>query len=195
MLYETWLIITWVFFGFMHSLLASNSVKYRLQTKYYRLLYNAVSLATFGPIVLLLSKPSAFVMFRDNVWTIGLGVLVMILGVWVLWKAFRNYDPREFIGFDFEQPAPPVLRISGLSKSVRHPLYVGTLLVVWGIWVFHHGSSIGLVNGLCTSLYIRIGIYFEERKLQQIFGDAYRAYQRSVPMLIPKWAEFWRNFY
>jgi protein-S-isoprenylcysteine O-methyltransferase Ste14 len=35
------------------------------------------------------------------------------------------------------------------------------------------------------SVYIIIGCILEERKLLAEFGDAYRQYQRQVPMLVP----------
>jgi protein-S-isoprenylcysteine O-methyltransferase Ste14 len=35
------------------------------------------------------------------------------------------------------------------------------------------------------TIYILIGLYFEERDLVRHFGDAYREYQRTTPMLIP----------
>ncbi len=36
------------------------------------------------------------------------------------------------------------------------------------------------------NLYVRIGIYFEEKKLVKEFGDIYNKYKLQVPMLIPK---------
>ena len=34
-------------------------------------------------------------------------------------------------------------------------------------------------------LYLFVGSKLEERKLEQQFGEAYRSYQRNVPMLFP----------
>jgi protein-S-isoprenylcysteine O-methyltransferase Ste14 len=35
------------------------------------------------------------------------------------------------------------------------------------------------------TLYILIGVRFEERELVTSFGDVYREYQQRVPMLLP----------
>jgi protein-S-isoprenylcysteine O-methyltransferase Ste14 len=34
-------------------------------------------------------------------------------------------------------------------------------------------------------IYIYIGATLEERKLEQVFGEEYKAYQRNVKMLLP----------
>jgi protein-S-isoprenylcysteine O-methyltransferase Ste14 len=43
-----------------------------------------------------------------------------------------------------------------------------------------------LLMVVVLSLYIRIGIYFEEQKLIQEFGEQYETYRKKVPMLWPK---------
>jgi protein-S-isoprenylcysteine O-methyltransferase Ste14 len=79
------------------------------------------------------------------------------------------------------------LNTSGLNAQVRHPLYFGTLLALWGTFLLYPTDASLLVAGVST-LYLLIGSKLEERKLEQQFGDAYRSYQRKVPMLIPfKW--------
>ncbi len=36
-----------------------------------------------------------------------------------------------------------------------------------------------------STLYILIGVFFEERKLLREFGEAYTIYKKSTPMLVP----------
>lgn len=69
-----------------------------------------------------------------------------------------------------------------LYRIVRHPLYVGWIMVVWAsplMTVAHVVFAVG-----CTG-YILGAIQLEERDLVAAHGDDYREYRRRVPMLIP----------
>ncbi len=81
-------------------------------------------------------------------------------------------------------PVQAHLEQTGLHKWVRHPLYTGTLLLVWCIFLWNP-SLANLISAACITLYTRIGIYFEEKKLVQLFGEEYIVYASKVPMLIP----------
>jgi len=74
-----------------------------------------------------------------------------------------------------------LFRTPGFYRFVRHPLYVGWLLVFWSaprMTVAH------LVFAVVTTIYILIAIQFEERELMQIHPE-YAEYRNRVPMLIP----------
>ncbi len=75
--------------------------------------------------------------------------------------------------------------VRGTYQWVRHPLYFFCLLMIWS--QVSVTTDRLLFNGLWT-LWIIIGTFLEERDLIAAFGDEYRNYQRTVPMLIPyKW--------
>jgi uncharacterized membrane protein len=76
------------------------------------------------------------------------------------------------------------LELGGLHRYIRHPLYLGTLLLVWALFLFFPLLSNLLACGMITG-YTLAGIRLEERKLLRQFGEAYASYQRKVPMLIP----------
>jgi protein-S-isoprenylcysteine O-methyltransferase Ste14 len=68
-----------------------------------------------------------------------------------------------------------------LYRQVRHPLYVGWLMIFWAtptMTVAH------LVFAIMTTAYILIAIQFEEHDLVNEHPE-YREYRRQVPMLIP----------
>ena len=78
-------------------------------------------------------------------------------------------------------PTPLAFRTPVLYRHVRHPLYVGWLLVFWSaplITVAH------LVFAIATTAYILIAIQFEERDLVRAHAE-YAEYRERVPMLLP----------
>ena len=72
-------------------------------------------------------------------------------------------------------------RTPGLYRYVRHPLYVGWLLVFWSAPVM---TLAHLIFAIVTTTYILIAIQLEERDLIRVHAE-YAEYRRRVPMLVP----------
>jgi protein-S-isoprenylcysteine O-methyltransferase Ste14 len=55
-----------------------------------------------------------------------------------------------------------------------------------GLWATPQMSTGHLLLAVTFTVYIFIGLHFEERDLVKTLGKAYEDYQKRVPMLFPK---------
>ena len=78
-----------------------------------------------------------------------------------------------------------VLFQKGLHSHVRHPLYLGTFFMLWGIFLIIPLGSL-LVTNIIITIYTLLGIRYEEKKLKAAFGDIYLRYMKEVPMIWPR---------
>ncbi|MDZ7899033.1 MAG: isoprenylcysteine carboxylmethyltransferase family protein [Arcicella sp.] len=189
---EIILVFLWLVYGFVHTVLAMNPVKdiFTSFSKYYRLIYNALAILLILPILnYQFSFPSQLLLEKSLLNQI-LGGLMMTSGLFLTYKALTSYDLSEFIGTQSLQQSskPSTFKNDELSSVVRHPLYLGMIVFLWG-WFGFSGLLSSLVTALTLTIYIRIGIYFEEKKLVEQFGKIYQDYQKKVPMLIPRFEE------
>jgi protein-S-isoprenylcysteine O-methyltransferase Ste14 len=82
---------------------------------------------------------------------------------------------RELTPLKFVTPGP--------YEVIRHPLYVGWLLVFWATPTM---TLAHLLFAVLTTSYILVAIQFEERDLVRHHGQAYAEYRKRVPKLIPR---------
>ena len=78
-------------------------------------------------------------------------------------------------GNGFRPPAP--LRTDGLYGFVRHPVYFGWVLVVFGAPVM---TMTRLTFAVISTAYLALAVPFEERSLIETFGPDYASYRKRV---------------
>ena len=190
-----YIIIASILWGLLHSIVASHGFKHLIRKlfgpqafyRFYRLAYNLFALATFFPIILLLTAfPDRLLYSIPAPWMV---VMMIAQGVafFALIAGVMQTGPLEFAGLAQLSPAygdmkPAGLVVDGLYAYVRHPLYTAGLVF---IWLSPEMSVNRLVLWIVFSVYIIIGAYFEEQKLLKDFGSEYVEYKAKTPMLIP----------
>jgi protein-S-isoprenylcysteine O-methyltransferase Ste14 len=88
-------------------------------------------------------------------------------------------------------PSMALLR-EGIHKYIRHPLYLGTLLWIWGLF-FIFPMLNNLIAVVIITGYVLIGIRLEEKKLLAEYGNLYADYISKVPMLVPDFKRLKQN--
>jgi len=68
-------------------------------------------------------------------------------------------------------------------RFVRHPVQTGVLLA---LWITPEMTAGHLLLSVLFTVYILVGIYFEEKDLAEAFGTVYKNYRERVGMLFPR---------
>ncbi len=175
----------WAIYFLLHSLLATEGVKQRLINpagRYYRIIYSVISTVGLVALMILNGSVPGGSLFESADVVRYLSLMFTTFGVMTMQLSFRQYRLKEFLGFAEEKME---LKIEGILKYVRHPIYSGLILVTIGFFLFIPTMAT-LVSCLCIFAYLPIGIYLEERKLITAFGENYRRYKKEVPAIVPR---------
>jgi protein-S-isoprenylcysteine O-methyltransferase Ste14 len=78
------------------------------------------------------------------------------------------------------------LATTGIYAYVRHPQYVGFVLVMFGFLLQWPTLVTLAMFPILTIMYVRLA-RSEEREALSTYGDTYRSYMSRVPAFIPRW--------
>jgi protein-S-isoprenylcysteine O-methyltransferase Ste14 len=71
------------------------------------------------------------------------------------------------------------LKTKGLFSKIRHPMYLGFILWIFG-WVIYHGAVLSLCLGFVAIANILYWQRSEERELESKYGQAYLQYRNTT---------------
>jgi len=170
-------------FALHHSLFARDAVKARLAAipagamrSFYVWIASALLLA-----VIALWQPIGMTLYDHRGIALAAHAAAQLFGVWLIVRATSALDPLELAGIrqagGAELPTPPLLD-RGVYGLVRHPLYLGWILALFGA---AHMTGDRLAFAALTSAYLVLAVPWEERSLMHTFGEeAYGRYARRV---------------
>jgi methanethiol S-methyltransferase len=183
-------------FGLQHSVMARAPFKAWLK--------RAIPEAAERSIYVLASSAALFVLYLYwqpipiAIWNHNDGWqhAVLVALFWIGWAMvvsstflvdhFDLFGLRQVALFLRGVPYRPVeFRESWIYRRIRHPLMASFLVAFWATPRMTVGH---LVFALGMTVYILVGVWFEERDLVKAFGVKYAEYRKRVPMLVP-----WRS--
>jgi protein-S-isoprenylcysteine O-methyltransferase Ste14 len=187
-----YMILSFIAWAVAHSWLATFEVKQQISAKlsaawlttYYRFAYNVFAAISFLPVLYFLSLDGGVLLYEmpGIIQPIAYAIQAAML-VLMVYSVFQT-GLLQFVGLkpQVDKPDQAVFVATGMFKLVRHPIYTTSLIF---LWVKPIVNSSTLVFTIIITIYILIGIQFEERRLLREFGDLYRDYKTRTPMLIP----------
>ncbi|MEQ8238238.1 MAG: isoprenylcysteine carboxylmethyltransferase family protein [Cyclobacteriaceae bacterium] len=178
----------WLAFFFIHSLLAATLVKewftgIGMSQRFYRLVYSLLSTILFLLIYFYSATLETYLLWNFGKGGQYVGMIVATIGIMIVIRSFKKFSMLSFIGLKPEKESGLVT--TGLHAWVRHPIYSGTLVILFGLVLFAPALQ-SVILLITTCIYLPFGIYWEEQKLKSVYGEAYRAYIQDVPALIPR---------
>jgi len=184
------LIVLW---GLQHSVMARKGFKER----WTRVVPAHTERATFClassaalMIVMLGWTPTAGIVWNVES-TIARNAVIALQAVgWILLLA-ASHEIDHYELFGLKQPfyamkgkamPKPEFQTKRIYRFVRHPIQTGVLI---GMWAAPTMSASHLMFASLMTVYILVGLFFEERDLVRQFGQRYLRYQREVPRFLP----------
>ena len=186
------LALLWIVYGILHSLLADMKVKAWVSRwmgalfVHYRLFYTLFAAVTFIAIMIYQVQLTSPILYSSFLSLKVLGALISLLGLSIMGFCIRKYFMSLSGLRSLVQPVKnnAELMVTDIHRYVRHPLYLGTFIFIWGLWITFPYLSLMIANAIIT-IYTLIGIGLEEKKLELLFGESYKIYKKEVPKILP----------
>ena len=170
-------------FALHHSLFARTGLKAivrsRIPAQLERAAYSLVASVLFLAVCVLWQPVPGVAWRLEGLWRWA-GYGVQAAGILVTLLGARALDVLDLAGVRQvmrTSSAHAPLETRGVYGLVRHPLYFGWVLLVFGT---PDMTATRLVFAVVSTLYLVIAIPFEERSLIETFGPDYASYQQQV---------------
>lgn len=119
----------------------------------------------------------------DGLWTI-IGLLIAFGGL-----AIRSYIighvPSNTSGRNTSRQRAKTLNTTGMYSIVRHPLYLGNFIIIFGTTLSVHVWWFTLVTIFTFGMYYERIMFAEEEFLQKKFGSVFLQWAEQTPAFFP----------
>ena len=185
------LVASW---GFIHTIMARDSFK-KVLTKIIpepaeRATYVLIAGITSVLMVGLWQTVPGVIWAPTNSLVVGLIWAIFAFGwIYLLASTFaiNHFDlfglRQVYLNFK-NQPRPPLeFTKRFMYKATRHPIQTGVLI---GIWFLPNMTATKIILSIGFTVYIFIGLYFEEKDLIKDIGKPYEDYMQETGKVLPK---------
>ena len=184
------LLLMW---GVQHSVMARGWFKEMISSMVphhvERATYVLVSALTLAVLMLFWQPMEGIIWQVENelaqqvIWGLfGFGWVLVLLSTF-LTDHFDLFGLRQgWLYFVKKTYTPVVFTKRFFYHWIRHPMMLGILIAFWSVPMMTLGH---LVFSLGMTVYVVIGMYFEEKGLARELGETYTSYQQETKKIIP----------
>jgi protein-S-isoprenylcysteine O-methyltransferase Ste14 len=183
------LIILWIIFALIHSGMVSGIVlrgAEKIMGKrypYYRAIHSLFVLVAFAflmhyhfaAIDTILWRPHWIEQIIAAIFILS-GFIVMII---FLWKHLIEISGLAIV-FGIDKPL--ALHDTCLHAYSRHPMYMGAMVFIWGVFLGYPYMN-NLVSAVCLTLYSFVAIWLTQKRSLALYGEAYKQYTKRVGLI------------
>jgi protein-S-isoprenylcysteine O-methyltransferase Ste14 len=148
------------------------------------------SLLILWIVIVLSSTIGNFIAEEYSAWRIGnyqnviyTGMAVCIIGFAIRWTAVIQLG--KMFTVDVAIADKHNLKTNGLYKIVRHPSYLGLILIIAGLAICINNIASAIIIIIPSFWAINHRIMIEEQALIAEFGEQYINYKKQVSKIIP----------
>jgi protein-S-isoprenylcysteine O-methyltransferase Ste14 len=124
--------------------------------------------------------------FKYSTWLSGYVSIYVRLAIALVILSGSAYFARSGLRIVFgEIREQPIVIRKGVFNRVRHPIYLGSLLIYLGLIVLTL-SIVSFILWLGIIVFYHAISRYEEKLLLDKFGEEYEKYMNEVPMWIPR---------
>ena len=122
-------------------------------------------------------------MFGGAHWLGTVGIIIMLAGLAIRWTAIVSLGKAFSSNVAIRDSQK--IKKNGLYRFIRHPSYLGLLLVFLAVGVHSRNWIACAAAFLPTTAAMLYRIHVEEGALRSAFGEEYVAYSRGTKRLVP----------
>jgi protein-S-isoprenylcysteine O-methyltransferase Ste14 len=114
---------------------------------------------------------------------VGFGLLIILIGFTIRWMAIIQL--KKAFTVDVAIGTEQKLKTNGMYKYIRHPSYLGLLLIMIGFSICMNTIRSVIIIAIPMLLVLLYRISVEEEALIDAFGESYTSYKNRTKKIIP----------
>jgi protein-S-isoprenylcysteine O-methyltransferase Ste14 len=130
----------------------------------------------------LLAKKQVWGIVNSTI-TLPTGIILVVIGFIIRWITIIQLGSMFTV--DVAISNSHILKTNGMYQLVRHPSYLGLMLIIAGLAVLLNNWLSFIIIVIPISIVLNYRMVVEEKALTGEFGDQYLGYMQKVKRIIP----------